>query len=261
MNSSRFGSRNHPPSRWDGVTDGRLERQDKEVILNRMAGKKNSLQRRGGSDVAVAGRGRSKSSSKLMMSVRSSLAYYGMLAASLACIILIWYVAATAVDNSFKFPFIQDVLGKIGYSMMDLHVWRSLYITMRRVAVGVLWGAVIGFPLGVAMGFSTAIMRTIAPFINSIRQIPTMCWVPLAVVWFGLGDGPTIFIIAFQAVFNVVLSTVAAVQDISKDYYNAVRSMGAKTLGVITDVVFPASMSGLVTGMRVSIGNAWGAVV
>lgn len=208
-----------------------------------------------------AGRGKSKSGKKLMASVRTSLAYYGLLAASLACIIIVWYVAAHAVDNSFKFPFIEDVLARVGISLLDMHVYRSLYITMRRVFMGVFYGALIGFPLGVAMGFSNAIMRTIAPFINSIRQIPTMCWVPLAVVWFGLGDGPTIFVIAFQAVFNVVLSTVGAVQDISADYYNAVRSMGAKTLGVVTDVVAPASMAGLITGLRVSLGSAWGAVV
>ena len=231
----------------------------KEVISNRMAGTKNSLQR--GGRMKPTGRGKSKTGGKLMASARSSLAYYGMLAGSLACIIVVWYIAAHAVNNSFKFPFIEDVLSKIGYSLLDLHVWRSMYITMRRVFMGVFYGALIGFPLGVVMGFSNAVMRIIAPFINSIRQIPTMCWVPLAVVWFGLGDGPTIFIIAFQAVFNVVLSTVSAVQDISGDYYNAVRSMGANTLGVVTDVVFPASMAGLITGLRVSLGSAWGAVV
>lgn len=203
----------------------------------------------------------SPGSKKRGAAIRSWLSYYGNLAISLACLIAIWYVAAHAVDDSFRFPMIEDILGKIGYSLTDMHVWRSLYITMRRVTVGVFWGAVIGFPLGVAMGFSKAIMYTIAPFINSLRQIPTMCWVPLAVVWFGLGDGPTIFIIAFQATFNVLLSTVVAVQGISPDYYNAVRSMGAKTLATITDVVFPSSMAGLITGLRVSIGSAWGAVV
>ena len=226
-----------------------------------MAGTNKALQRGGGHGMKSAGRGSSKSGKKLMNSVRASVAYYGMLVVSLTCIIVLWYVAAHAVDNSFKFPFIENVLGKIGYSLLDMHVYRSLYITMRRVFMGVFYGALIGFPLGVVMGFSNAVMRIIAPFINSIRQIPTMCWVPLAVVWFGLGDGPTIFIIAFQAVFNVILSTVGAVRDISADYYNAVRSMGANTVGVITDVVAPASMAGLITGLRVSIGGAWGSVV
>lgn len=193
--------------------------------------------------------------------VRRWCSYYGGLALSLACIIAVWYVAAHWVDNAFKFPMIEGILGKMGYALGDMYVWRSVAITMRRVTVGVLWGAAIGFPLGVAMGFSKMVMYTIAPFINSLRQIPTMSWVPLAVVWFGLGDGPTIFIIALQATFNVLLATVSAVQEISPDYYNAVRSMGVRGPGVITDVVFPSSMAGLITGLRVSIGSAWGAVV
>lgn len=226
-----------------------------------MIGTKQQLTHPNGSGMKPAGQGGSTRNSKLMTAVRNWISYYGLQVVSLSCIIVIWYIASHLVDDSFKFPFIEKVLSKIGISLLDLHVWRSLAITMQRVLKGVYYGALIGFPLGVAMGFSTGIMRTIAPFINSIRQIPTMCWVPLAVVWFGLGDGPTIFIIAFQAVFNVVLSTITSVQDISKDYYNAVRSMGANTLGVLTDVVLPASMSGLVTGLRVSIGSAWGAVV
>lgn len=197
----------------------------------------------------------------ILQAVRSWVSYYGNLAISLACIIAIWYVAAHWVDDAFKFPMIEGILGKMGYALGDMYVWRSVAITMRRVTLGVFWGAVIGFPIGIAMGFSKLVMYTMAPFINSLRQIPTMSWVPLAVVWFGLGDGPTIFIIAFQATFNVLLATVTAVQEISPDYYNAVRSMGARGLAPITDVVFPSSMSGLITGLRVSIGSAWGAVV
>ena len=202
-----------------------------------------------------------KRNGRVRRAVRSWVSYYGNLAASLACIIVIWYVAAHWVDDSFKFPMIEGILGKMGYAVGDAYVWRSVAVTMRRVTVGVFWGAVIGFPIGMAMGFSKLVMYAIAPFINSLRQIPTMSWVPLAVVWFGLGDGPPIFIIAFQATFNVLLATVTAVQEISPDYYNAVRSMGAKGLAPITDVVFPSSMSGLITGLRVSIGSAWGAVV
>jgi len=111
------------------------------------------------------------------------------------------------------------------------------------------------------MGYSPFVMRTIAPFINSFRQIPTTSWVPLAIVWFGLGDGPTIFVIMFHAIFTIILNTVAGVQSISKDFYNAARSMGAKTLDLVKDVVLPGSLSGLITGIRISLGAAWMSVV
>ena len=193
----------------------------------------------------------------LRAAVRSWFSYYGGLLLSLLCLIAVWFIAAHAVDDSFRFPMIEDILGQIAYALTDVHVWSSLYITMRRVAVGVFWGAVIGFPLGVAMGFSKIIMYTIAPFINSLRQIPTMCWVPLAVVWFGLGDGPTIFIIAFSAVFVVILNVIAGVQEISPDFYNAVRSMGASSKDVMLDVVLPGCTPGLITGIRMALSGAW----
>ena len=79
----------------------------------------------------------------------------------------------------------------------------------------------------------------------------------MAIIWFGLGDGPTIFIITFSTVFVVILNVVAGIQDISHDLYNAVRSMGATTKDVLADVVLPGCTSGLITGIRMALGGAW----
>ena len=84
-----------------------------------------------------------------------------------------------------------------------------------------------------------------------------MAWVPLAIVWFGIGDGPTIFLIAFSGVFTIILNTISGVQDISKDFYNAARSMGANTLNIIIDIVLPGSLPGVMTGVRLAIGLGW----
>ena len=100
-----------------------------------------------------------------------------------------------------------------------------------------------------------------APFINSLRQIPIMAWVPLSIVWFGLGDGPTIFMIAFSGIFTIILNTIAGVQDISKDFYNAARSMGANTLDIIKDIVVPGALPGVITGIRLAIGMGWMSVI
>ena len=100
-----------------------------------------------------------------------------------------------------------------------------------------------------------------SPFINSLRQVPIMAWVPLAIVWFGIGDGPTIFLIAFSGIFTIILNTVAGVHDISKDFYNAARSMGAKTFDIIKDIVVPGSLPGVLTGVRLAIGMGWMSVI
>ena len=191
-----------------------------------------------------------------------STTYYLAFGGCLAVILIVWYFAAHKVNYVLTFPYIEDVLARFGEALVDVdYFWRHFLITLVRVLKGVGLAVLIGFPVGMAMGFSPFIMRTLAPYINAVRQIPITAWVPMAIIWFGLGDGPTIFIITFSTVFVVILNVVAAVQDISPDYYNAARSMGASGWGTVTDVVFPSSMAGLVTGLRVSIGSAWGAVV
>lgn len=185
------------------------------------------------------------------------------LAAFVALLIigLIWYLAAHAVAQPFLFPYLEDVLKEVGMSLTDMYVLRNMGITMRRVLVGSLYAFLIGFPLGMLMGYSPQVLRAISPFMNSLRQVPIMAWVPLSIVWFGIGDGPTIFLIAFSGIFTIILNTIAGVQDISKDFYNAARSMGASTLGVIKDVVLPGSLPGVITGVRLAIGLGWMSVI
>lgn len=187
--------------------------------------------------------------------------YYLTFAAALLILLSIWYVAAHTVNRPFQFPYLESVLKELAYAMTDMNVWRNIAITFRRVYIGVFYAILIGFPLGVIMGYSKFAMRTMAPFINAFRQIPITSWIPLAIIWFGLGDGPSIFVIAFTAIFTIVLNTVAGVNEIEPEYYHAVRSMGAGTLGVIKDVVFPGCMSGLITGVRIALGAAWMTVV
>ena len=111
------------------------------------------------------------------------------------------------------------------------------------------------------MGYSPKMLQIMSPFINSLRQVPIMAWVPLAIVWFGIGDGPTVFLIAFSGIFTIILNTVAGVQDISKDFYNAARSMGAGTLSIIKDIVVPGSLPGVLTGVRLASGMGWMSVI
>lgn len=187
--------------------------------------------------------------------------YYFSFVIALLVLATIWYFAAHWVDETFTFPYLESVLGELFTALTDLHVIRSFGITMRRVLIGVCYATLFGFPLGMLMGYSRLVMQTIAPFINSLRQIPTTSWVPLAIIWFGLGDGPTIFVITFNAIFTIILNTVAGVQSIQSDFYNAARSMGANTLDLVKDVVLPGSLSGLITGIRIALGHAWMSVV
>ncbi|TJX14460.1 ABC transporter permease [Tissierella creatinini] len=180
---------------------------------------------------------------------------------ALIIIAIIWTVAANAVNQPFLFPTLTSVMEKFVESITDLYVLRNIGITMRRVLTGAFYALILGLPIGMIMGYSKTMLRALAPFINSLRQVPIMAWVPLSIIWFGLGDGPTIFMIAFSGIFTIILNTIAGVQDIDRDYYHAARSMGAKTSDIIKDVVLPGSLPGIITGIRLAIGMGWMSVI
>lgn len=180
---------------------------------------------------------------------------------ALLIIFVIWYFAAHKVNSPFIFPYLESVMSELVRATTDLYVLRNIGITMNRVMTGVFYATVIGIPIGVMMGYSKVVLRTLAPFINSLRQVPIMSWVPLSIVWFGLGDGPTVFLIAFSGVFTIILNTIAGVQDLNKDYYHAAKSMGASNIDIIKDIVAPGALPGVITGIRLAIGQGWMSVI
>lgn len=180
---------------------------------------------------------------------------------ALIAIGIIWSISAKIVDKPFLFPSLKSVIESLIRALTDLYVLRNIGITMRRVMTGVLYACIFGLPVGMIMGYSKPVLRAMAPFINSLRQVPIMAWVPLSIIWFGLGDGPTIFMIAFSGIFTIILNTIAGVQDINKDFYNAARSMGASTIDIIKDIVLPGSLPGIITGVRLAIGMGWMSVI
>ena len=88
-----------------------------------------------------------------------------------------------------------------------------------------------------------------------------MAWVPLSIIWFGLGDGPTVFLIAMSAIFPLAINTIAGVQGIDSNYYNAARSMGASKRDIVRDIVVPGAMPNILTGCRLAMGAGWMSVI
>lgn len=174
---------------------------------------------------------------------------------------LIWQLAAWHYNSMLLLPGPLATMKALGKTVLEADVWINLLITMKRVLSGFAIAVAIGVPLGLMMGFSRTIMQILEPFINSIRQIPVMAWVPLTIVWFGLGDGPTVFLIAFTGIFPVLLNTITGVQGISKDYFNAARSMGATTTSMIAQIIIPGSLPDILTGMRLALSTGWMSVI
>lgn len=180
---------------------------------------------------------------------------------SLAFIMIVWQIVAMRYDAEIILPYPAATLRALAAAVVDPETLINLGITIGRVLTGFVYALLIGVPLGMAMGASRAVRRAVSPIVDSVRQVPIMAWVPLTIVWFGLGDGPTIFLITMVGLFPILLSTIAGVDNISADYFNAARSMGASKFSIIRNVVIPAAGPDILTGARLAMSAGWMSVI
>ncbi|HSD88093.1 MAG TPA: ABC transporter permease [Kofleriaceae bacterium] len=133
----------------------------------------------------------------------------------------------------------------------------SLY----RVSWGFITAVLAAVPLGLVVGRHAGPRDALLPWINFFRSLSPIAWIPFAIIWFGVGDPPAIFIIFLATFFQVVLATAAAAASVPKVYYRVADELGLRGRHVLFHITLPAILPQLVTALRVAIGVAWMVVV
>jgi len=133
----------------------------------------------------------------------------------------------------------------------------SLY----RVVAGFLIGAGLALPLGLLMGSSQRIYGLMNLTVQVIRPIPPIAYIPLAILWFGLGNPPALFLISLGAFFPVLMNTIAGVRQVDSIYLRAARNLGASQSTLFLRVMLPASVPYILSGVRIGIGTAFIVVI
>jgi ABC-type nitrate/sulfonate/bicarbonate transport system permease component len=137
------------------------------------------------------------------------------------------------------------------------HILDSLY----RVLLAVGTAAVLGVPLGLAMGWSKRFRAAVDPLLEFIRPIPPLAWIPLSILWFGIGDMQIVYIIFLAAFFPIVLNSMAGARDVDTYLVRAGLSLGARRGELFRTVVLPAALPQIFTGVRIGLGIGWMALV
>lgn len=133
----------------------------------------------------------------------------------------------------------------------------SLY----RVVVGFVVGAGLALPLGLVMGANALVYALFNPLLQVLRPIPPIAYIPLAILWFGLGNPPSVFLIALGAFFPVLMNTIAGVRHVDGIYLRAARNLGVNAWTLFTRVILPASTPYILAGVRIGIGTAFIVVI
>jgi NitT/TauT family transport system permease protein len=133
--------------------------------------------------------------------------------------------------------------------------------SMYRVLVGFLIGAGLALPLGLAMGASQRVYAWFNPLVQLLRPIPPIAYIPLSILWFGLGNPPAVFLIALGAFFPVLMNTIAGVRQVDGIYLRAARNLGAGGRTMFLRVILPAAVPYILSGVRIGIGTAFIVVI
>jgi NitT/TauT family transport system permease protein len=155
--------------------------------------------------------------------------------------------------------------GRVGSTFVEEirsgRLFDNTIASLYRVGWGYVGAVVLAVPLGLVVGRSTPVRAAAMPWVNFFRSLSPIAWIPFAIIWFGIGDPPAIFIIFLATFFQVVLATAAAVATVPQVYYRVAHELGLEGTRVLYRVTLPAIMPQLVTSLRVAIGVAWMVVV
>jgi ABC-type nitrate/sulfonate/bicarbonate transport system permease component len=134
--------------------------------------------------------------------------------------------------------------------------------SLRRVLIAWLIGSAVAVPLGLAMGRSRAFERIVDPVVELFRPISPLAWIPLAILWFGIGEAGKIFIIFIATFFPIVLNTVAGVKGVDPVLVRAGQVLGCNDDATLfRKVILPAALPSIIVGFRISFGTGWAAII
>lgn len=184
---------------------------------------------------------------------------------SIGAFLLFWWWSTHYTDLSKLLPDPIVVLkatygycvGIVGKISLLMHMLNSL----RRVMIGFCLGSLVGVALGLLMGRYLLARAIFNPIFRFIRPIPPIAWIPISIIWFGLGEEAKIFLIFLAAFANTTLNAMIGAMNVDPEVINAARMLGAKERQVFTTIVIPASVPAIFAGLQVGISSAWASVV
>ena len=143
----------------------------------------------------------------------------------------------------------------------DHSFWIAIAVSMKRIAVGYALSVAIGVLLGLLMATSDFLEQTLGGHFVSLQSLPSICWLPMAVLWFGLSEKAILFVIVMGSVLSVTISMETGRKQMPKIYAMAGRNLGAHGLKLFLFVLFPASLPYLLTGLKQGWAFAWRSLI
>jgi NitT/TauT family transport system permease protein len=184
--------------------------------------------------------------------------------AAVALLLLAAVYESVARSGAFP-PALLPVLPKVGHTLLDMLLDGSILVhalsTLYRVLFGFLLAIVAGLPLGILMGRFRPVEKFFLPLASALMPIPSLAWVPVFILWFGIGNATTILIVFYAATFPMMLNAWSGVRSVNPLWLRAAGAMGANENAMFWKVILPGASPFIITGLRQAFLRAWIAVV
>ena len=173
-----------------------------------------------------------------------------------------WFlIARLRIWPPYLFPPPQAVLEALRAGFADHSFWIAIAVSMKRIALGYALSVAIGIVLGLGMASSKFLEQTLGGLLVSLQSLPSICWLPIAVLWFGLSEKAILFVVVMGSVLSVTMSMEAGRKQMPKIYAMAGRNLGASGFKLFLYVLFPASLPYLLSGLKQGWAFAWRSLI
>ncbi len=173
-------------------------------------------------------------------------------------LVFIWHLLFIAkVWSPVLLPSPEQVGLYLKSAAEDGTLWHAIVITMRRLLLGYLIGLLGGLPLGLLTARWRILHDTIGTMSLGLQTLPSVCWVPLALLWFGQTEAAMLFVVVMGTLWSVVIATDTGVRNVPPIFRRAALTMGSKRLHMWLKVILPAALPFIVSGMKQGWAFAW----
>ncbi|TMD46055.1 MAG: ABC transporter permease [Chloroflexi bacterium] len=169
-----------------------------------------------------------------------------------------WQVLASlAIWPDYLFPGPLAVFNSLVNGFQNGLYLQSTFASLQRLAVGYIIALVVGMVLGLLIGSYPIFEETVGSLVLGLQALPSVCWLPLAILWFGLDDQAIIFVVVMGALFSITLGVDAGIKNTPPVYLKAARNLGARGVALAAQVVLPAAMPAIINGLKQGWTFAW----
>jgi NitT/TauT family transport system permease protein/taurine transport system permease protein len=188
-------------------------------------------------------------------------------AAGIGALLVLWQAAAMILADQVALPSVTQTVAQFAhylnrpYPAQGKPLWFDLYISLRRILAGFVIGVAAGIAVGSAMSASRVVRHLIDPVIEILRPLPPLAFIPLFIVWLGIGETPKEVLIIVGVVPLMAVMTVAALDEVPDDLRLCARTLGASRAYTLLHVQIRAALPYILTGMRLAMAGAWSSIV